>query len=742
MKSPLRRPISAERPLLILYSPSEIYAADERGIARLWEGIDPVVRDHATIQVEGTQSSDFANDERALRNAARVGIPITLQIQGDNGERHDTMPPDRIRRFLDTHDNIVGLQIVEASQRTFVNHGAGPEYTMGRNARYARDVIRIAGEHGLFMSFQLMRDNYAAIGCSADNEALFDTIVEYSDYVIPAHEMNSEFTKQLDHLAAMGMWVSGATQQWGIEAQSWYWSDNAYGEPGQCIPGSLEMPGGLYAIMFLFGAIGGATVYSIEPPQDIWPGPGGWRFTEHLAPVFRRLITERLIPSREDVVAASPVAYHLPRCNRPDEYGRVLDDLDFDHSEGRLLRATYGVFDRARDSEIVPNTPRYPLIPVLPTKTPRDVLDRFDLVLRPGDIESVEHARELVDPHFPPVDRGEAWSQSVGPLIVAANTHENWYAPESMRIAVPMKPDGLAWDEGTLSWNAHDGDVGYHVWRLREGVATRLTTTPLDEPRFSLDGAAAGDAHAVSAVTSATERLEGTLHLHDYMILSALESPRTPWFTAAGGATESARIGETLPGATDAVAERERRCAECTAVEDLASPVIALDDPHRETKRAVMRAMVEWKRAIEAEDVEAALGWYSPDYREPNGRTAESMRVALETLLWSRLRQRFGEIADEWGRIAAWRNPVVRMFVRNWDDVSRDRVVVSVVREMWAGAGSELEPSDMIKVPFGEPNETAMAWTRAGDSWRIATTDPPFLQAEHLVPFRYTYQGW
>ncbi len=40
------------------------------------------------------------------------------------------------------------------------------------------------------MSWQLMRDNYAAIGCSGDNEALFDTIIEYSDYVIPMHEMN------------------------------------------------------------------------------------------------------------------------------------------------------------------------------------------------------------------------------------------------------------------------------------------------------------------------------------------------------------------------------------------------------------------------------------------------------------------------------------------------------------------------------------------------------------------------
>jgi len=215
MATPLKRPISPERPLLIIMiKPAQSYEQEAADLVRLWDGFDGFLQHHVTVQIEGTAGNDFERCETVLRYAAPAGIPITLQIQGDNGDRQDTMPPGRVRDFLDRYDNIIGLQIVEASQRTFVNQPAGPEYTMGRNARYARDIIELAGERGLFMSWQLMRDNWAAIGCSVDNEALFDTISSHAANVIPTHEMNCEFCKPIDHLGAMGLWMSGATAQW------------------------------------------------------------------------------------------------------------------------------------------------------------------------------------------------------------------------------------------------------------------------------------------------------------------------------------------------------------------------------------------------------------------------------------------------------------------------------------------------------------------------------------------------
>jgi len=739
MDTPLKRPISPERPLLIIMmKPGDSYEQEGLDLVRLWEGFDGFLQDHVTVQIEGRSGDDFERCETVLRHAASAGIPITLQIQGDNAERRNTMPPPRIRDFLDRYDNIVGLQIVEASQRTFVNQPAGPEYTMGRNARYARDVIELAGERGLFVSWQLMRDNWAAIGCSVDNEALFDSICRHAANVIPTHEMNCEFCKPMDHLGAMGLWLSGATAQWGVEAQSWYWSDCGYDRPGSCFPGTLEMPGGLYAIMFLLGAAAGATVYSIEPPKDAWEGPDAWRFTDHMEPLFRRLVTERLIPSRDEMFEACPVAYHLPLCHRADEYYRVLEDLDFDHAEGRLIRAMNGVYDRSRDAELIPNDPRYGFIPILPASTPDTVLDRFNLVLKPGDIESVEQARRLIDSHFPPVDRGDAWSTTSGPLICAANTHENWYIPETTKLTVPRRPAGVEFDGRELSWEPTEGDQAWNVWLLRNGAETRLNRKPLTNPSYRPGGVQADDRYAVSALTEGKEMIETTLHLHELLLFSARESRRSEWVAASGNAIERNRYGESTPTASDEVVARELRCADCTPVEDLASPIVEADGPQSE----VMAAMTAWKRAIEAEDVDRALQWYAGDYREADDRTAESVRVALRCLLWSQLRERFFSLREEWGRVPAWRHPVVRLLTRKWERVCPSEVVVLTEYELWAGTGSEMEPSDMLKLPFHRSNDMRMTWKRTDAGWRLTNTDPPFLQAEDLFPFRYTYQGW
>jgi hypothetical protein len=742
MLTPLKRPVSTERPLLICYAPSELYLPDPEKLSVMWESLDPVVREHATIHCEGHRSNDFANDEAALTNGERLGIPITLQIQGDNGDRQDTMPFDRVRSLLDRYDSVVGLQIVEASQRTFVNHQGGPEYSMGRNARYARDIIRLAGEYGVYVSFQLMRENYIAMSCSVDNEALFDAIQEHHAYVIPMHEMNCEYSKFTDHLGAMGLWLSEATDQWGVEAQSWYWSDNGYDTPGTCHPGTLDMPGELYAIMFLTGASAGAAAYSIEPPQDMWSEDAGWRYRDWMGPVFKRLVDEKLIPTRDEVRESTPLAYHLDRCENHADFHRILDDLDFDHGEGRLLRATYGVYERTRDSEFIPNNPRYGWIPALPPQTPDDVLAKFRNVTRPGKLESVEDARALAEGIFPPVERGDAWSLYSGPFICAANSHEFWPEAQSVRLTIPRRPDNPHIENGALSWLGADGDTGYHVWRLRNGVEELLTPKPITSPSWTLNDSHPNDLYAISAITTATEQIAGTLHLHTFLLLNGNESRRSTWIGLDQSVVERYRIGETIPDPSPEKDAAEKRAAKCTLVEDLGSPVIADDDPHRDTKYSLMASMSAFKQAVEAEDVEGVLAFHTDDYREPSGRTAESVRSFYDTFLWSRLSERFAEVAEDWSVIPAWSNPAFRLLVREWNVKSPRQVDVTVAYELWAGTGPEFEPSDIVKLPFLRDKTTCMTWIHTDAGWRLQATAPALFEAEDLVSYRLSYQGW
>lgn len=145
------------------------------------------------------------------------------------------------------------------------------------------------------------------------------------------------------------------------------------------------------------------------------------------------------------------------------------------------------------------------------------------------------------------------------------------------------------------------------------------------------------------------------------------------------------------------MAARELRCAQCTPVEDLDSPVVEADGPERE----IMAAMTAWKQAIQEENIDKTLALYAGDCREGDGRTVESVRVALRCLLWSQLRERFASLEKELGRVAAWRHPVLRLLTRAWERVETDEIVVLTQYQLWAGTGSEMEPSDMLKLPFG-----------------------------------------
>jgi len=755
VKTPLKVKISAEHPLLILMANSPPnahhmaadYVANAHAMVDHWASLDDLLREHATIQIEGICDDFWRRVEVLLPVAEENGIPITLQTQTNNADLNDTMPMDRVRRLCDQYTCLVGLQLSEASHRTFVGHGGGPEYSMGRNARYARDIIRLAGEYGLFMSWQLMSENFAAIACSGDNEALFDTIVEYGEYVIPTHEMNSEYAKYIDHLAAMGFWISGATANWGVEPQSWYWSDAGYAAPGVCIPGSLDMPGELYSIMMLLGATGGATVYSIEPPWDIWSGEHGrHRFTDWIVPTFSRLVSERLIPSRKEVKASMPVAYHLARCERPKDFHVVERDLDFDHGEGLLVRAAYGVYDCARDAEMIPNTSRVGWIPVLPAKTPSAVLNSFARVIRTGELRDEAHAREVLLSHFSDTDRGTAWSSAIGPLVVAANSHENWPVPETVKLEVPAVPEKVRFDGNRLTWDSHEGDQLYYVWRLREGRETCLTPEGVSVNEFIVDEESpkdSGDSYAVSVRTSATESIQATLHLHQFVIFNGRESRRSMWIGKDDSPVSRPRFAENLPDSVDRTIAMEQRAAQCSPVEDLASPLISDDDPHAEAKRGVLAALIAWKQTVESEDIDALERLYDSTYREQDGRTVESLCVAFKSILRKYVMPELGSFWPDYGFLFAWENPVVRLFTREWKDVSDDRIVLDVVFEFWAGGGTELEPSDIFKHPIGGKSKVfRMTWVRRDSEWRIAATDHSMFRMEDTVPFRTRYQGW
>ncbi len=206
---------------------------------------------------------------------------------------------------------------------------------------------------------------------------------------------------------------------------------------------------------------------------------------------------------------------------------------------------------------------------------------------------------------------------------------------------------------------------------------------------------------------------------------------------------DSARCAESLPVDDPDVAAREQRCAECSAVEDLASPAVTPDDPDTATKREIMAALEGFKASVEAEDADALAAWYGPGYVEEDSRTAESVRVAFKTLCQKYLAETLSGAREKHGTFTAWQRPAMRLFIRDWLDVAPQRVVVKCVYEFWMGSGPEMEPGDMFKHPLGgHEKDFTVTWEKREDGWKIAATEPSFLRAEDVTRFRNRYPGW
>src|SRR5258706_3997630 len=149
----------------------------------------------------------------------------------------------------------------------------------------------------------------------------------------------------------------------------------------------------------------GATVFSIEPPQDIWHGEGTDKrhFDKVIYPTLRQIIEQGLIASKEDVWKQSRVAYQLKECATLHEYDTMLQDLDLELAQGHLERAAYGVLLPHLMKEMIPDTGgRYFFNPPLPAGNPAKRVRRFQKIIQPGECLTAGAYPELLHRHYAP----------------------------------------------------------------------------------------------------------------------------------------------------------------------------------------------------------------------------------------------------------------------------------------------------------------------------------------------------
>ena len=704
---PLETRITPDHPLIILYGPG-----NAEDLVRNYRALEPDIKPYCMVHAEERYAPDNSLDSfrRLLRAAQDNGIPLVFQIAGPD-ESFD-FPLGVVESLITEFPTIKGIMMVETSFNNYSNFGGGITYSLAHNAHYAIDAIKLAARYGKFFTCQLAHANFLYIMAGELNRPLYETFKQYRDYVIPQHEMNVPWGWLQAHTEPLGMWLEGGVGNWGIEPQSWYWSDAEYAGPEDFTHGDIaKMPPGAYRQMILTGVTAGATVYSFEPPDDFWSGQRSYHWRQAIYPTMMEVIRKKLIPTRDEVLRKIKVAYQFARASTPEEMHRNLQDVNEILDEGNMIRGTYGVYDKGLEYEFIPNTGRYYWIPLLSPYAPAEALSRFASVIRPGQFQTPQEFTAHFNRFYQGDGEGTACIMSVGRATYVMQTHENLYEEQTYTISLPARPSGLrarAMPDGVaLTWDRRQGDTSYTVWRRTpdkdfEPINTRPVTAPSYLDAHAPTGAAAW--YAVSAVTTARERISGTVNLHDALIFSNIESPLSEPVAAPGA--------DPLP--LPAPDTRPKRPGLDDRLNGLA--------PEEHAVGAEVAARVhQWRNAILTKNLPAVLDAYSSDYRDPENYTLESV---VRSFQWFFRR---------------YEHPFGRVVILNWN-FSRWRgeglVGVHVYAVFRGVSVAEENPDDLVHFPRNRAQGTMLWWRKDPDGvWRLVNTDPPLPSLDELLTY-------
>jgi hypothetical protein len=710
--------ITREHPLIILYGagPAEL-------IVKQWEDMQPDIRPYCVVSLLPSSLDIRERLElwrRSLRVLQKHRIPIVLDVCGD--EAWWTTPLWVIETLLKEFPCIKVVQIAEMRCAFYSDFAGELDMAIPANLRYLAELIKMCGRYGKHLSLQIQAD-MPHLGSDKLTGPLRNLLRTYKDYFLPQNECITPW-----HYAAQcttcGLWLAGYCANWGMEPQWWWFTkgESFFIKPG--VFGVEDDPpqdetvfaaqARLYRAFIIEGALMGATVFSIEPPGDIWrDGHRDVRTWDNVIyPTLRQIIDQKLIATREEVIKSAKVAYLMNECSTLHQYDQMLDDIDFEVGTGYLAQAAYGFLYRHLMKEMIPDTGgRYYFIPLLPVGSPRSLLTKFEKIIHPGESTSVEGYREILNRYYPPTEnsadglpRGRAFVMKCGRAIALMQSRENLYERQPFAVEVPRWATGLraeAVDDGIrLTWDGDPQAKSYRVWKRIAGAKVypewELMKDGVRSNSCLLAGVESGT-FGVTAVTTAKKLLEGTLNYVEYLLFRADESPIVEQLVVAKDTQRTERISwtdESLPASQEVwrIFQGVQKGAEKDA-------------------EVILGSWRTFLAAYEAKDLDKMMSLYDPAYRDSNGYSTEYVRRAW--LWWFQRQSRPQALAQ----------------VRFWDTSRAGEGVISFTAwnrffaiQVWD------EPfgyEGRVRIPRHPGERVTWTWKRnEAGQWKVIRTEP------------------
>ncbi len=623
--------ISPEHPLFIFQNAgrdNEDAPAYAERVIQAWADLPYELKPYAAMQVDmpGADAASRHARFRSLLHELHVAdVPAVVRLA--DGDPRRIYPLARAEELVRDFTCVKGIQAVGLGFEEYYQFGDHDALGIPPNVRWLIGAIDLAARYGRFISVELDELRWPRIMANTWCRPLYEKIRACGAYTIPtnAHRGPHNIARMT---ALMGLWLEGATAQWGVGARSWWYSDAHFIEPGVfgLSQQPSKMPPTLYRAMILNGAMTGATVYTFAPDTDLWFGRAHHHWYEAIYPTLLELLDQGLIARRDFVRKKARVAYQLAPAETSEEFHLNLRDIDGVFDRGFLIHGAYGMERPGQVPELILNTGRHYWVPILSPYASEDALAGFDVVVRPGEMASAQAWTELLDRRYDPDGEGSAFISRVGRGVFVMNTRENSIEQQTAHIpSVPAPVRGVEarrTENGVeLTWPFREGDVSYKVYkRVLPTTHLTLLANGVDQRRF-IDPQVDPDAtvaYAVTALTNELEPYECTVDYGEYLTFSIVES------RVAEEATISPLLGfarsRPIEGPATSRIPRQSGWADLEG----------LPDDQRAPAQGVADRIEAWGRAFREEDLNGMLDLYSTEYEDPQGWRFQYVRRAYQ----------------------------------------------------------------------------------------------------------------
>ncbi len=715
-------PIPPDRPWLIFRAPDPgagdaLAYADQ--LKQVWTALPEALRPLAALEIPGPRTGAPGWSDRFLDvvNELQFGeVPAVVTITHSPAT---AAPLDELQKLFDQFAIVRAVRVSGLNFDEYPAFAPGAPMGVPAQAAWLASVIDLAAQYGRRVILELDGLEWLRLMANTRNQRVYDAMRAHPAVVIPMNSQRGPHNVAATS-AILGLWLEGAAAQWGLASDSAWYADSGFIEPGKFGPKpDAAMPSALYRAMLLNGAMTGASVYRFARADDLWAGPQKQYWTDAIEPALRDLIDKGYIARKDLVKDKARVAYRLNAATSPTEFEANLADLDPIFHEGRMLQGAYGLELPGQVPELILNTGHFYWVPVLSPYATDEAMASFKEVVLPGALLNAAAWRERLEGQYKPDGEGRAFISRIGRAIFVMHTRENFYEEQPYALAaVPAAVRGVTARRGPqgteLNWPFREGDVFYRVYRrVLSSDRWEAVSGDLDAHTY-LDAAppdpAQTIAYGVTALTSETEPLQGTVNYGDYLVINAVESRIVE--QAVFDPNTNATTSVPPPPPTESRPAAQTWWPE---IDDLTGDQLA-------AAQAVVAQIESLDAAFRRGDAAAASAVYAPTYADANGWGADYVRAAYG--LYFKL----------------FRPGPVHRQIRAWDFAAlttEGRVSVRVYFRM-TGQRRALDESGSaaaeLALPPSPSGEVDFTFTKSGEQWLLTRTEPPLPHLEDFFP--------